>query len=84
MGELGRGDGRRHRHLFPPQTTAGLASLADFFSRHQFFSRFPLCGAWSQASKNGSKITMFAWSYMVARFAFILTSTRIFCLNDET
>ena len=40
MGELGRGEGRRHRHLFPPQTMAGLASLADFFSRHRFFFSF--------------------------------------------
>ena len=32
MGGPGRGDGRRHSHPFPTQTTAGLASLADFFS----------------------------------------------------
>ena len=32
MGGLGMEDGRRHSHPFPTQTTAGLASLADFFS----------------------------------------------------
>ena len=31
MGGLGMEDGRRHSHPFPTQTTAGLASLADFF-----------------------------------------------------
>ena len=40
MGGLERGDGRRHRHLFPTQTTGGLASLVDFFWRTPIFFSF--------------------------------------------
>ena len=38
--------------LSPPQTTARLASLVDFFFSRTptFFSLFPQCGAWPQAS----------------------------------
>ena len=76
MGELGKGDGRRHRHLFPPQTTAGLTSLADFFSRQGlFFSFSPNVEPGPRLQKMEARLQC---------FASILTSTRIFCLNDET
>ena len=41
MGGMKRGDGRRHRHPFPTQITAGLASLANVFRVQRFFFPFP-------------------------------------------